>query len=714
MRAVTEPEVVAGPGTVTAIAGLTFAISDEIGDMGPGPLGLIARDTRHLSRFQVFLAGVPLRYLAAALLRSDIALFRGYALTPGRHPDPPIAWERRRHVWEGGFEERIELRCWAPEGLDTELTVRIEADFADIFEVRSLGAGQLGAPSVPARRAGDEVRLASPDGRRTTRIRFAPAPHRQDEDGCHWTLRMRRGERRAVSLSVRVEDGDGSGQPVAARRGDSSEPEVAIRSEPDLLARACRRSLADFERLSMPDALEPRRRLLAAGIPWFVALFGRDSLISGHQARAFQPDRMIDTLRALAARQGRRDDPGNEEEPGKILHEVRLTDRPWLGEGTLRGARAYYGSIDATPLFLMLLGTAWRWGAPEETVRELLPAARAALDWLRGPADPDGDGLLEYRPRSGRSLRNQGWKDSENAIQFADGRLAEGPIALLEVQGYAYRARRDMAAVLGRLGCEDEADRLADEADDLRTLIRDRYWLGGPDGNQGFFAVALDGGKRPVDAVASNVGHLLWCGVPSNAEAEQVAARLAHPSLSSGWGLRTLSSEMAGFNPIGYHVGSVWPHDTAIACEGLRRYGLEDTAHALAGGLCDALDLFDQRLPELFGGHAREPGDFPVPYPTACRPQAWAAGVPLSLVSLFLGLEPSVPDGVISLSPLLPPGHDVLEVRGIPFPSGPLSVAVDAGGAHVYEAPHGLALELRPRVAGAEAPASKVASGPAR
>jgi glycogen debranching enzyme len=467
-----------------------------------------------------------------------------------------------------------------------------------------------------------------------------------------------------------------------------------VHSSPERLSRGCLRSLTDLDALSIPDDRDSSRRLLAAGIPWFVALFGRDALIAGYQARAFRPELMLDTLAALAARQGGRDDPGNGEQQGKILHEVRFGDRPWLGEGTTAGARPYYGSADSTPLFLIMLGEALRWGAPREALVALMPAARAALDWLRGPGDPDRDGLIEYAPTGTRSLANQGWKDSENAVQFADGRLATPPIAVVEVQGYAYRARRELAGVLRHLGERTEAAELDAEAGELRELIRRRYWHPGIGDAPGWFALALDGTKSQVDSIASNMAHLLWCGVPSQHEAEQVGAWLSGPGLASGWGLRTFSDEMAGFNPISYHVGSVWPHDTVIACEGLRRYGLDDTAMGLAGDLLDALAIFDDRLPELFGGHRREPGDFPVPYPTACRPQAWAAGVPLALVTLCLGLRPDVPAGMVSLNPVLPRSLRRLEVHGVPLPGGELSLVHDASGTRLIEVPAGLRVQL--------------------
>ena len=694
-----EPTILAGTGTLTLIDGLTFAISDASGDIGDGLDGLITDDTRHLSRLAVHVEGVPVRPLGAALLAPGSASFRG-VVAPGRgYPDAPLEVDRRRRVAAGGLEDELVLYWWAESPCQVSVLVEVDADFADIFEIRGLETGPATMTTrVRAERTSDGIRFADDETGLATVVRFAPAPESRGVGVARWSPHLRRGEPWRLRVTVEAENGAVSAaerrdvHPVAA----SGLNDVEVHSDPPNLARACRRSLADLDALAMPDGLDAGRRLVAAGIPWFVALFGRDSVMAGHQARAFLPDQMLDTLAALAARQGRVSDSGNEEEPGKILHEVRLTPRPWLGHGTAAGARPYYGSIDATPLFLILYGTAFRWGASRPAIEELLPAARAALAWMRGPGDPDGDGLLEYRPTGSRSLSNQSWKDSENAVQFPDGRLADGPIAMVEVQGYAYRARRELAEVLRHLGDDREAAALDAEAETLRDLIRERYWCAGADGEPGFFALALDDRKRRVESIASNMGHLLWCDVPSDQEAAELARHLAGPELASGWGLRTLSRRMAGFNPISYHVGSVWPHDTALTCEGLRRFGLDDPALSLAGDLMEALALFDHRLPELFGGHDRERGDVPVPYPTACRPQAWAAGVPLQLATMFLGLEPHVPEGRVALRPALPKGLSALEVRGIPFPGGPLSVRVDREvGTQVLEAPADLVVELR-------------------
>jgi glycogen debranching enzyme len=694
-----EAPALAARDGITLIDGLAFVLSDQSGEMPPGPYGLIVRDTRHLTRLALSVAGLAPAHLAAALESAVAARFHGYLGLEGLGPDAPLEVERRRRVTADGLEEEIILRLWSVDRVRVTLALESACDFADIFDVRRMRIGRTGSrPSAPAQVDGDSMTFIDPQGGGlTTRIDFDRPPEAIDPTGhAEWTADIERGGSWRLGVSVRAE-GDGAADPVGLGRpalARQTAHRTIVRSEPPTLARASMRSAADLDALSMPDALHPSRRLLAAGIPWFVALFGRDSIIASHQGRLLDVARMAETLEALAARQGAVDDPANDEQPGKILHEVRVTRREWLGSGTTRGARPYFGSIDSTPLFLMLYGTALRWGAEPAALRSLAPAAWRALEWIRRHGDPDGDGLLEYRPTGPRSLVNQSWKDSENAIQFPDGTLAEGPIATVEVQGYAYRARRDLAEVLAWMGEEAEAAALVAEAEDLRETIRERYWVAGSGGGPGYFAMALDGDKRRVDSVASNMGHLLWCGVPSPDEAREVAEHLTGPAMASGWGLRTLSSDMAGFNPISYHAGSVWPHDSAIACEGLRRYGLDEVAMRLAADLLDATAHFAGRLPELYGGHPRAPGDVPIPYPSACRPQAWAAAVPPSLAAVMLGLEPDVPRGRIVIDPVLPHNVRALEVRKVRFPGGVLSLEVDRRGPRLLEVPAGTVVEL--------------------
>ncbi|MBJ7455294.1 MAG: amylo-alpha-1,6-glucosidase, partial [Thermoleophilia bacterium] len=457
------PAILVGDtSAITLIDGLTFAISDALGDIEGGSSGLIADDTRHLSRLRLSVDDAPVRALGAAQLSPSTARFRGFAEPEAGRADPSLEVERRRRVGADGLEDELVLRWWAPAPRRVSVGLDLDADFSDIFAIRGMDTGSAAhADSVRAETTADGIRFHDHETGLETNVRFDPVPDALVGGGARWAPELRRGEPWRMTTTVEVGT-TGQRRPRAPAGG--SRPAVGVVTDPPDLGRGCRRALGDLRALSMPDRLAPGRRLVAAGIPWFVALFGRDSLIAGHQARAFLPGQVMDTLAALADRQGRVSDPGNEEEPGKILHEVRLTPRAWLGEGTVSGARPYYGTIDATPLFLILYGTALRWGASRAQLEALLPAARAAAGWIRGPGDPDGDGLLEYAPMGPRSLSNQAWKDSEDAVQFADGRLAEGPIAMVEVQGYAYRARCELAAVLRHLGHGREAGVLEDEA----------------------------------------------------------------------------------------------------------------------------------------------------------------------------------------------------------------------------------------------------------
>lgn len=690
------PLVLAGPGTVTAIDGLTFVISDQVGDISAGPQGLIAYDVRHVSLLALTVNGAPLTHLGTGMPAANTVRFRGYPALADEGPDVVVEAARRRGVRERGMDEEIVFRSWCHTAVSLSVNLDVDCDFADIFEIRRVPVA-VSDSRVCLAASAERGEMRFGDSSLATRVRMDPPPDKQNRGRATWDVVVPARSTWTLRLSVDVQTSAAPRmvRPPGATAGDAPPHAPAVASDPPGLMRAVGSSLVDLDALTLVDDMDASRRLVAAGIPWFVALFGRDSLITSHQARAFSPQLSVATLRALAARQGCVSDMGNGEQPGKILHEVRLTNRPWLGEGTASGAHPYFGSIDATPLFLMMLGSAWRWGLSRSIVEELLPAATAALSWMRGPGDPDGDGLLEYRAVGPRALANQAWKDSENAVQFADGRLAEAPIAMVEVQAYAYAARRALAEIFGWLGYDSAAVDLTDEADALRELIRSRYWIDPGGGRPGYFALALDAEKQPVDSVASNMGHLLWCGVPSASEAADVARHLTSPDLASGWGLRTLARSMTGFNPISYHLGSVWPHDTAIACEGLRLYGHDDEALSLVSDLMRALASFDDRLPELFGGHQSETGDFPVPYPTACRPQAWAAGVPLSLVPLMLGLAPRFHDNVISVAPALPHGVRRLDVRGIPFPTGRLSVVADEEGTGIVEAPPGVTVEIR-------------------
>jgi len=393
-----------------------------------------------------------------------------------------------------------------------------------------------------------------------------------------------------------------------------------------------------------------------------MALFGRDSLITAFEALPFQPHLAQTTLEALAAKQAEEDDPFRDAEPGKILHELRRGELATLGEVP---HTPYYGSHDATPLFLILLDEYERWTGDSALVRRLEPAARAALAWIEGPGDPDGDGYLEYRTRSPRGLVNQGWKDSWNAVLYADGRLAGPPIAVCEIQGYAYDARRRMARLARDVWGDDGlAARLEDEAAALRERFNRDFWSE----ERGTFVLALDREKRQVESMTSNAGHLLWSGIAEERHGRETVARLMAPDMFSGWGIRTMSADDAGYNPIEYHDGTVWPHDTAIVAEGMRRYGFREEAAVLALALIEAADAFDHRLPEVFAGFPREQTRMPVEYPTASKPQAWAAAAPLLVLRTVLGMD--VEHGRLRASPQLPSAFGEVRLRGVAVRDG--------------------------------------------
>jgi glycogen debranching enzyme len=407
-------------------------------------------------------------------------------------------------------------------------------------------------------------------------------------------------------------------------------------------------------------------------------------------ALVIDPSLALATARALARLQGRANVPETEEQPGRILHEVRFSRGPSLA---LADGDVYYGSVDATPLFVMLVHELWRWGVPFSELRPLLGAVDAALEWIAGPGDPDGDGYVEYQARSAKSLANQGWKDSFDGVSFADGRLPEAPIALAEVQAYVYAAWRAGAALARAAGDPATAASRDACADRLSAAFDRDFWM--PE--QQTFALALDRDKRQVDAVASNAGHCLWTGVITDSEkAAAVARSLVTPQLFSGWGVRTLSPSMGRYNPLSYHNGSVWPHDTAICAAGLRRAGFVDESVRVATALLHAVVALDGRLPELFAGLDATEVATPVPYPASCSPQAWSSAAPLLLLRALLGLEPDIPAGQLELDPVLPDGASRLQLADLPLAGTRVTLEVDGDAVAVRHLPRGLALVRRP------------------
>ncbi|HXG76580.1 MAG TPA: amylo-alpha-1,6-glucosidase, partial [Gaiellaceae bacterium] len=451
-----------------------------------------------------------------------------------------------------------------------------------------------------------------------------------------------------------------------------------VRGGWESLRRAFDRSIADLAALRMRTG-ESRRPLFAAGMPWFMAVFGRDTAITSLQTLLLGPELAVGALEALAELQAREEDPTIDAEPGKIVHEVRH------GRAAQTWFPRYYGSVDSTPLFLVLLGETWRWTDDATLPRRLREPALLALEWIDRYGDRDRDGFVEYARRVEHGLANQSWKDSGDSQRFHDGRFAEAPIAPVEVQGYVYDAKRRLAEIAREVWRDRGlAERLERDADELRARFDERFWV--PE-RGGFYALALDGEKRPVDSRCSNMGHLLWSGIVPPERVPTVVDQLLTEQLWSGWGIRTMASDEAAYNPLSYHNGTVWPHDTALAAWGLARHGYVEAARRVARALVEAAGHFEWSLPEVFAGYARDETPFPIAYPTAARPQAWAAGTPILLVRVLLGLEPDRVRQrlVTTVSDELPSWLDGLRIEGVRAFGRPWTVAVERGAVTIAE-----------------------------
>jgi len=668
---------------VTCLRAPTTWLSAADGQMRRRADGLYVADRRVLSRLEVHVDGrepVPLRGGPAGAHTATFISGLPW-LGDRRTPDLTVWCERTRHALGDGGTETITLRNTSRDPVEADLTVTVAAD---LLAVSAVKAGADTDPVPPEDRP-DGLSWSTPDGLRVE-LSATPAVTPVVKDGVatlRWLVALAPGGVFEARLTVAATAPATSGfrpVPPASPAPWRAAP-LQVRADDPRLDQLVATSVADLDALLLADPADGADVYPAAGSPWYLTLFGRDAIWTALLGLPLGPELAGGTLRTLARRQGTRLDPTTEEAPGKIPHELRPADAAvWLPP-------VYYGTVDATPLFVVLLAAAWRWGLPADEVAALVPAAEHALDWLATYGDPDGDGFIEYVP-TGAGLTNQGWKDSHDGIQHADGRIAVPPLALAEVQAYAYRAARDGADLLdafGRLGGE----RWRAWADNLAERFRSAFWL--RDEADPYPAVALEAGKSLVDGPASNMGHLLGTGLLAPDEEEAVARRLAGPALSSGYGLRTLADTAKGFNPLSYHAGSVWPHDTAIALLGLVRAGHQGVARGLLDGLLAAAAAYGYRLPELYGGQPAG-GSGPVPYPASCRPQAWAAAVGPALVRALLGLEVDVPAGRITLRPMAPSPIGAYEVRGIRLgAAGTLAVRVDGAGEVVdVQAPPGL------------------------
>jgi glycogen debranching enzyme len=641
--------------------------------------GLFAGDTRVLSTYRVSIGGQRWQLLSrertghgtAAWVFQNPAIRDPHGLLEGC-----LSLRIERRV-AGALRDDITITSYARGPTRTTLAVQLDADFADIFEVKSGSVPpRLGVQRTP-RPDGTRLVYEHSGFRRALNVTLT-GPERLPEfvgSLIIFDLHLDRGEEQAFCLECRPEV-DGQSMPFAADphygagRDEEDTPGLALRA-PSLLRDPFARGCADLRGLAVPQDDAPP--YLAAGAPWFYTLFGRDSLLPSVMAGLVGAWPARGALAALGRLQARERDDWRDAEPGKLPHEARKGELAHLGAIP---HTPYYGTHEAPSLYCLALWNAWRWTGDRALLEAHLETARAALRWCDELGDRDGDGLQEYGTRSRSGYYNQSWKDAGDAIVTEDGSLAALPLATVELQGYLYAARLALAELVEERGDHAEARLLRTAAADLRALVEARYWL--PD--RGFYALALDGGKQPVESVSSNAGHLLWCGLPSPERAEAVARRLLEPDLFSGWGLRTLSSEHGRYNPLSYQRGSVWPHDTMIAAAGAWRYGRRGEAATLIRGVLEAACEFeDDRLPELFCGFDRASCP-PVPYREANVPQAWAAAAPVLATQLFLGLVPDAPNKRCFVDPYLPEWLPTLEASGIQVGSGTVDIAVSRAG----------------------------------
>ena len=620
--------------------------------------------------------------------------------------DSHLVVYRRRYIGRG-MREDIEIENFGEEAAYCSVEIVVDADFADLFEVKE---GRVHKQGKLGLHTGQPGRVTFTYERstftRATHVDFSGEPR---ISGSHVHYEVIVPPRASWSACMQVTPVIGEleitpryqcGQPVerstpSERLEEWKRRLPVVSTDDDQFGALLDRSAQDVAGLRIFDPEFPDRAVVAAGAPWFMTLFGRDSLITSWMTMLVDPDlRARDARRRSRGSRAPRSTARSEEEPGRILHEMRFGETASLALG---GGRIYYGTADATPLFVMLVGELSRWGNRRAEVDALLPAADLALEWISQHGDKDGDGYVEYQRTTDRGLQNQGWKDSWDSMRNADGSLAATPIALCEVQGYVY------AALVARSHCATEAGdvelatSLLDRADELKRRFNADFWVDSPGG--GYFALGLDRDKHPITGVGSNMGHCLWTGIVDEEKAPQVARMLLSTPMFSGWGIRTLSKQTDGYNPVSYHCGGVWPHDNAICAAGLMRYGFVEEAHRVMRGLVDASPWFGDLLPELFSGIDRSDLGFPVSYPTSCSPQAWAAASPLLFLRTLLRFEPDIRNAKLHLAPAVPDWIGTLRLENIPLMGGQLAVEVEGEVVRALQVPDGLTIVAEPRAA---------------
>ncbi len=677
---------------LTVLEGSTFCISDDRGDIAAETSGFFAHDTRFLSRLVLRIEGERPLLLSSGRVGHYAAAF--YLRNPPVNGLPHDALSVARERFVGtGLQERITVRNETMERLELDLSLDVGADFADIISVKQydfalgdpLHAPEL-PPLAPATQEEQRVVIADAGGELRTRVAISE-PFELAHGEVSFRLALGAHERWTVSLEAlpTLDHAHAAAEGLEEERETRADVAAAwtlrvprVRGGWESLRRAFDRSIDDLGALRMRSG-DNRHPLFAAGMPWFMTVFGRDTAVTSLQTLLLGPELATGALDALAELQAEEEDPEIDAEPGKIVHEVRH------GRAADLWFSRYFGSIDSTPLFLVLLSETWRWTDDTGLATRLHEPALRALEWIDRYGDSDGDGFVEYARRADGGLANQSWKDSGDSQRFHDGRLADAPIAPVEVQGYVYAAKLGLAEIAREVWRDRAlADRLEAEAAALQARFEDAFWV--PE-RGGFYALALDGQKQKVDARCSNMGHLLWSGIVGPERVATVVDQLLGEGLWSGWGIRTMSSDDAAYNPLSYHNGTVWPHDSALAAWGLARHGHVEPARRVSRALIEAAGHFDWSLPEVFAGYARDETPFPIAYPTAARPQAWAAGTPILLVRVLLGIEPDRARErlVTTVEDELPSWLEGLRVEAVRAFGRTWSIGVDNGRVTISE-----------------------------
>jgi glycogen debranching enzyme len=695
---------------VTLVEGGSFCISDlsgDVDDRAPGGVGgLFVAERRVLSRLVLTVDGRPLDPVDHHVDDPAAVTFVGRVTgdPTSRTPGPVVV---RRRTLSAGLRDHVEVRNAGREPTYVEVEVDVAADLAPVAAVREgpAAAAGIGPPVEPGSSAPGEVLLVRGRGGSRVGCRVTATEGVTVQGGTlRWEAIVPARGARSFTLAVApiVEGAELVPGPLLAGESGRSEsarqlarwhqgvPRVAS-DHPPLLA-AVRRSAHDLGSLRVFDPDFPARAVLAAGAPWYLELHGRDALLTSWMSLIVDPELALGTLETLARFQGADSDERTEEEPGRILHRLRFGTAGFGAGADARARAVSYGSVDSTPLFVMLLGELRRWGLAYEVVDRLLPHADRALAWITEFGDRDGDGYVEYQRATDRGERHQGWKDSADPVHFPDGSTARGPLALAEVQAYVYAAYRARSHFAAEAGDDAAAETWRRRAADLRTAFNRDFWVD----DAGWFALALDGDKQPVPALASDMGHCLWSGIVDEDKAAVVVKHLVADDLFSGWGVRTLGASMGAYDPLGTHTGAVWPHDNALCVAGLVRYGFVDEAHRLMLAQLDAADVHGGRLSVLCG-FDRDDVAAPVRLPDACETRAWSAAAPLLHLRSLLRLDPYIPQGKLWLSPVLPEAIRSLRVERIPLLGGTVTVSVDGGDVDVADLPAGIEVLAEPR-----------------